>query len=302
LQPAEPALHQLATEQTNPATTAIDTLPALEIVRLMNEEDRGVPAAVERELPAIAEAIDAIAARLAAGGRLIYVGAGTSGRLGMLDASECSPTFSAPPEQVRGIIAGGIAALTRSIEGAEDDAGAGRDDLLALSVGAADAVVGLSASGRAPYVLAALDAARQVGAFTAGVCCTPGSALAAHCDITIAPLVGPEVLAGSTRLKAGTAQKLVLNMLSTGAMVRLGKCYGNLMVDMQATNAKLRDRAARIVSTVAEATYAEAWETLELSGFTTKVAISMLKLGIGKEEAQHRLSLAGGHLRDVIGD
>lgn len=302
MQPIEPSLHQLATEQANPATNAIDTLSALEIVRLMNEEDRGVPAAVGRELPAIAATIDAIAARLAAGGRLIYVGAGTSGRLGVLDASECPPTFSAPPAQVRGVIAGGMAALTRSIEGAEDDAVAGRDDLRALSVGAGDAVVGLSASGRAPYVLAALDAARQAGAFTAGVCCTAGAALAAHCDVVIAPLVGPEVLAGSTRLKAGTAQKLVLNMLSTGTMIRLGKCYGNLMVDLQATNAKLRDRAARMVSAVAGASYAEAWDALEAAGFTTKVAIPMLKLRIGKEEAQHRLALAGGRLRGVIGD
>jgi N-acetylmuramic acid 6-phosphate etherase len=300
MQPVEPGLQQLTTEQVNPATAAIDTLSALAIVRLMNEEDQAVPEAVRRQLPVIAEAVEAISARLQAGGRLFYVGAGTSGRLGALDAAECPPTFSTPPDQVQALIAGGPTALTRAVEGAEDDSAAGRHDLLGAGATGADAIVGLSASGRAPYVLGALAAARELGAATIGVCCTANSAFVGRCDILIAPVTGPEVLTGSTRLKAGTAQKLVLNMLSTATMIRLGKCYGNLMVDMRASNGKLRDRAARIVSTVTGSPYAEAWSTLEAADFETKVAIVMLKLGVDKVDAERRLAAGAGHLRGAL--
>lgn len=299
--PAEPSLQQLATEQANPASSTLDTLSALGIVRLMNAEDAAIPEAVRRELPAIAAAVEVVTARLRAGGRLFYVGAGTSGRLGALDASECPPTFDTPPAMVQALIAGGPAALTHAVEGAEDDPEAGRRDLLAAGAGAGDAVVGISASGRAPYVLGALDLARELGAATIGLCCTGQSAFVGRCDILIAPVVGPEVLTGSTRLKAGTAQKLVLNMLSTAAMVRLGKCYGNLMVDMRATNSKLRDRAARIVSTVTGADYAEAWSTLEAADFESKVAIVMLKAGVAREEARRRLDEHAGQLRAALG-
>lgn len=297
---ADLPLQHLATEQSNPRSAALDTLSSLEIVQVMNAEDQQVAAAVHSQLPAVAAAVEAITARLQGGGRLFYIGAGTSGRLGALDAAECPPTFGTPPELVQALIAGGPSALTQAIEGAEDDADAGRRDLLAAGVGAQDAVVGLSASGRAPYVLGALAAARIAGAVTIGVCCVPQSALSDRCDVVIAPLVGPEVLTGSTRLKAGTAQKLVLNMLSTATMVRLGKCYGNLMVDLRATNSKLRDRAARIVSSVTECGYEEAWAALEAAAFETKVAIVMVECRLGRPAAERRLSAAGGHLRRAL--
>ena len=246
-QPPEERFDQLLTEQRNPHTADLDRLAVAELLRLMNAEDSRVPAAVAAVLPEIARAVEGIAARLRRGGRLLYFGAGTSGRLGILDAAECLPTFNVPAEQVRGFIAGGPAALTRPVEGAEDDAEAGASEARAAGVSAQDAVVGLTASGRAPYVLGASHAARQAGAFTVGVVCSVPSPLEPHVDVLIALLVGPEIIAGSTRLKAGTAQKLVLNMLSTAAMVQLGKVYGNLMVDVRASNAKLRDRAVRIV-------------------------------------------------------
>jgi N-acetylmuramic acid 6-phosphate etherase len=294
MDPLGPSLQQLTTEQANPASAAIDTLSALEIVTLMNAEDRRVPTAVDSQLPAIAAAVDVITARLQAGGRLFYVGAGTSGRLGALDAAECPPTFNTPPELVQALIAGGPPALTRAVEGAEDDTDAGRRDLLAAGLAAGDAVVGVSASGRAPYVLGALAAARELAAATIGLCCTANSAFVGRCDLVIAPVVGAEILTGSTRLKAGTAQKLVLNMLSTATMIRLGKCYGNLMVDLRATNGKLRDRAARIVSAVTGSDYAVAWSTLEEADFETKVAIVMLQAGVSRERAQQRLAACSG--------
>ena len=300
MHPVEPALQQLSTEQANPASAAVDTLSVLEIVTLMNAEDRRVPAAVGSQLPVIAAAVEVITRSLQAGGRLFYVGAGTSGRLGTLDAAECPPTFNTPPELVQALIAGGPTALIRAVEGAEDDADAGRRDLLAAGVGSGDAVVGISASGRAPYVLGAIAVARELGAATIGLCCTPNSAFVGRCDLVIAPVVGAEILTGSTRLKAGTAQKLVLNMLSTATMIRLGKCYGNLMVDLRATNGKLRDRAARIVSSVTGSDYAVAWSTLEIADFETKVAIVMLKLGVSREEAQRRLAVCGGQLRAAL--
>lgn len=296
----EPQLRQLATEQANPASAALDTLSSLEIVQLMNAEDQRVAAAVQTQLPTIAAAVEAITARLQDGGRLFYVGAGTSGRLGTLDAAECPPTFGTSPEFVQALIAGGPAALTRAVEGAEDDPDAGRRELLATGIRAGDAVVGLSASGRAPYVLGALDTARELGALTIGLCCVSQSAFVNRCDLVIAPLVGPEVLTGSTRLKAGTAQKLVLNMLSTATMVGLGKCYGNLMVDLRATNTKLRDRAARIVSGVTGSGYGEAWAALDAAGFETKVAIVMLDCRVAREDAERRLAAAGGQLRAAL--
>src|SRR5437016_10323867 len=223
-------IEKLLTEQTNPASASIDTLPTEEALRIINREDRKVAEAVGRELPAIARAVDAIVAAFERGGRLFYIGAGTSGRLGVLDASECPPTFSVPPEMVQGIMAGGEAALSRATETTEDDPAIGVRDLLARGFTERDVLVGITASGRTPYVLGAVAEANRMGAVTVGICCTPDSELARIVSIAIAPLVGPEVVAGSTRMKAGTAQKLVLNMLSTGTFIRLGYVYGNLMV------------------------------------------------------------------------
>ncbi|MDA1232559.1 MAG: N-acetylmuramic acid 6-phosphate etherase, partial [Planctomycetota bacterium] len=239
MQPVSSMPSVSATESRNAASTTIDCLSPLEIVRLMNVEDQQVVEAVAREELAIARAIDAIAERFSSGGRLIYVGAGTSGRLGVLDASECPPTFNTPPEMVVGLIAGGRDALTRAIEGAEDDAHAAMAELMQLRLSNRDAVMGIATSGRTPFVLGALEYAKSVGAFTIGLACNHGSALASVAELLITPVVGPEVITGSTRLKAGTATKLVLNMLTTGAMVRIGKTYGNLMVDLRASNEKL---------------------------------------------------------------
>jgi|DewCreStandDraft_1066081.scaffolds.fasta_scaffold00391_10 N-acetylmuramic acid 6-phosphate etherase len=290
----------LLTEQRNPRTMELDRLSVLELLQVMNEEDRRVPEAVGRVLPAIARAVEGITARLRQGGRLLYFGAGTSGRLGILDAAECLPTFNAPPEQVRGFIAGGPAALTRPIEGAEDDAQAGAADVHAAAVSAQDVVVGLTASGRTPYVLGALQAARERGAFTVGVVCSVPSPLEPLVDVLIAPLVGPEIIAGSTRLKAGTAQKLVLNMLSTATMVQLGKVYGNLMVDVRATNAKLRDRAVRIVMAATGVDRATAEAALAQAGGECKTAIVMLVAGVDRSEAERRLAKSGGRVREAL--
>jgi N-acetylmuramic acid 6-phosphate etherase len=243
-------LARLVTEGRNPDSADIDRLSARQIVELMNREDARVAEAVGREAEPIARAVELIAERLRAGGRLVYIGAGTSGRLGVLDASECPPTFNSPPGQVIGLIAGGSAALTRAVEGAEDREEDGAADLRLARLSAADVLVGIATSGRTPYVIGGLKHARSIGAATIGLSCNPQSALHEHADIAITPVVGPEVVSGSTRLKAGTATKMVLNMLSTGTMVRLGKTYGNLMVDLQARNAKLVERSARIVSLV----------------------------------------------------
>ena len=288
------------TEARNPATADIDTLSTLQMVRLINDEDARVAPAVAAEAPAIAAAIDAIAARLAGGGRLIYAGAGTSGRLGVLDASECPPTFSAPPGLVVGLIAGGERALTHSIEGAEDDPAAGERDLVALDVSPLDAVVGIAASGRTPYVLGALQAARRRGALTVSLACNHPSPMAALAAISIAPLVGPEVIAGSTRLKAGTAQKMVLNLLSTGVMIRLGKTFGNLMVDVQASNSKLRVRARRIVAEACGLSPEDAAALLEGCGGEVKTAIVSGLAGIAPDEARRRLAAAGGVVRRAL--
>jgi N-acetylmuramic acid 6-phosphate etherase len=289
------------TEAPNPATTAIDRLSSLEIVSLINREDARVAPAVRAQLPQIARAVDLIAERMAHGGRLLYFGAGTSGRLGVLDASEMPPTYSTPPELVQGFIAGGDAALRRSVETAEDDPAAGARTVQAAGVGAQDVVVGITASGGAPWVLGALAEARERGAATVGLTCDPDAPpLARHCDILIAPAVGPEVIAGSTRMKAGTAQKTVLNMLSTAAMIRLGKVYGNLMVDVHPTNAKLRRRAVRILQQAAGATEAQARDALAATGYEVKPALVMLLIDVDAAEARRRLAGSGGLVRQAI--
>jgi N-acetylmuramic acid 6-phosphate etherase len=288
------------TESSNPASADLDRLTTAEFVALVNREDAGVAAAVAAAAPAITAAIDRIAAALDSGGRLVYVGAGTSGRLGVLDAAECPPTFSAAPGQVVGIIAGGPRALTEAVEGAEDSASDGAADLDAAGVGPRDVVVGITASGTTPYVLGALARARELGAGTVGFSCNADSPVAAAADIAITVVVGPEVLSGSTRMKAGTATKMVLNLLSTGAMVRLGKTYGNLMVDLMATNAKLAARARRIVGSVTGLGEAEAQALLDGCDGDLKAAIVSHVRGIGGGEARDRLDAAGGRLRKAL--
>jgi N-acetylmuramic acid 6-phosphate etherase len=293
-------MDHLQTESLNPASTKLDELTPLEIVRLMNAEDARVAPAVAGDAEKIARAIEAITERLRAGGRLIYVGAGTSGRLGVLDASECPPTFNSPPSQVVGVIAGGPPALTRAIEGAEDHPEYGERDLAALGVSARDAVVGIATSGRTPYVLGAVAYARKQGAFTAAITCNVDAELNAVVDLPIVPVVGPEVLTGSTRLKAGTATKLVLNMLSTGAMVRLGKTYGNLMVDLRATNTKLQARTNRIVRILTQLSAAEADKLLTRCGGELKTALVSHLRGIEPEAARIRLAEAQGSVRQAL--
>jgi N-acetylmuramic acid 6-phosphate etherase len=289
-------LTNLLTETRNPASAEIDALPTLEMLRVINAADQEVALSVEREIPNIARAVDGIAERLESGGRLFYLGAGTSGRLGVLDASECPPTFNTPPDLVQGIIAGGDRALRHSIERAEDDGELGRKDLTDRGFGAGDALVGIAASGRTPYVLGALVHARSLGALTVGLSCTPDSELARAAEIAITPLSGPEIVTGSTRLRAGTATKLVLNMLSTGVMIRMGYVYGNFMVNMQATNEKLTDRARRIIAAIAGVPYEEAARLLSAAG-SVRVAILMHKLNISRGEAETKLAAAKGRLR-----
>jgi N-acetylmuramic acid 6-phosphate etherase len=292
-------LSQLTTEARNPATSNLDELSTAELVRAMHVADAEALAAVERESPQIAAAIEAIVARLEQGGRLFYQGAGTSGRLGVLDASECPPTFNTPPEMIQGVIAGGDLALRRSVERAEDDEGQGPRDLKQHRFGAKDVLVGIAASGRTPYVLGGVKYARELGALTIGLSCVPGSLLAQTAELAITPATGPEVVTGSTRMKAGTATKLVLNMLSTGALVRLGYVFRNLMVNVQPTNAKLRDRAGRIVAELTELSYEDALTLLERTG-SVKTAIVMEKLRVSRDEAEQRLKAAHGRLRAVI--
>lgn len=291
----------MLTEESNPRTTALDSYSALEIVTAMNAEDATVAETVRGALPKIAQAVEAIVERLRSGGRIIYVGAGTSGRLGVLDAVECVPTFSVEPGLVIGLIAGGEVALTQAVEGAEDDRGGGKRDLEAVSASERDAVVGIAASGRTPFVLGALDYANAIGALTVAITCNNPAPMLDVAQIAIPVVVGPEVLAGSTRLKAGTAQKMVLNMLSTSAMVRLGKVYGNLMVDVKVTNQKLSERAQRIVCRVAGVDEAEAARLLSLTQYEVKPAIVMAVRGVSAEEARGLLRAANGMLRDVIG-
>jgi N-acetylmuramic acid 6-phosphate etherase len=304
-----PNLGSLITEARNPLSEHIDELSTLEMLTVINREDATVATAVAATLPEIARAVDAIAERLALGGRLFYIGAGTSGRLGVLDASECPPTFSVPPALVQGLIAGGDVALRKSSEGAEDLSEEGEGDLKAAGFGIAnasdvaaptpDTLVGISASGQTPYVLGALLYARSLGALTVGVSCVEGSSVSKVVDLIIAPVTGPEVITGSTRMKAGTATKLVLNMLSTGVMIRTGAVYGNLMVNVTPSNDKLIDRAQRIIMTATECNRMTAARLL-IEGGSVKVAIAMKKLGVTRAVAEKRLAQAGGSLSKAL--
>jgi len=292
----------MLTEKRSERTANIDRLDTLAILEVMNDEDATVPGAVRRVLPAIAQAVDTIVEHLRRGGRLLYVGAGTSGRLGVLDAVECVPTFNTDPDMVQGIIAGGPLALTHAVEGAEDDRAAGYAEMVARNVSERDVVVGIAASGRTTYVLGALEAANAAGAATVAITCNEPAPMLDLATISIVALVGPEVIAGSTRLKAGTAQKLILNMLSTASMIRLGKVYQNLMVDMRVTNQKLMQRARRIVAEISGVSSEEADRLLAQAGGEIKTAIVMALLGIGPEVARARIAAAGGVLREAIGD
>lgn len=290
----------MLTEQQNPKTGNIDQQSTLDALTIMNAEDSTVALTVKAALPDIARAVDAIAERMGRGGRLIYVGAGTSGRLGVLDAVECVPTFGVPPGLVIGLIAGGEKALTSPVEGAEDSREGGRADLAALDIQTADSVVGIAASGRTPYVIAALEYANQIGALTVGISCNVPAALLDVAQVKIGLPVGPEVITGSTRLKAGTAQKLTLNMLSTATMVQLGKVYGNLMVDVQTTNVKLVDRAGRIVAQIADIPQDEAADLLTQAQNEVKTAIVMARRKVDAGAARRLLAEARGRLRTVI--
>lgn len=295
-------INKLPTEQRNPNTADIDRVSTLEIVRRINDEDKKVAYAVERELEPIAKAVDAIQDALRSGGRLIYCGCGTSGRLGVLDAAECPPTYSADPGMVMGVMAGGERAMFKAVEGAEDNAEAGREDMKQINLSAKDVLVGIAASGRTPYVLGAMAYAHEIGAKTVALTCNKASEMNAVADIPIGVETGPEVITGSTRMKCGTAQKMVLNMLSTGAMIRLGKVYGNLMVDVMPTNEKLVRRAISIVATAAGVDEEEARRTLEACGFSVKTAIVMLVRGESAEAAKERLNATGGVIAKALGE
>src|SRR5437763_3402723 len=291
------------TEQRNPRTERIDVAATLEIVDLINTEDATVPGAVRAVRAEIARAIDLVVDALRQGGRLIYVGAGTSGRLGVLDASECPPTFGTPPEMVVGVIAGGYAALVKSSEGAEDDVNAGMEAMDQARVTTHDFVLGIAASGTTPFVRAALSRAQTIGATTGLVSCSdPPQVLRATCDVLILPKVGPEALTGSTRMKAGTATKLVLNTVSSGAMIRLGRAYGNLMVDLKAVSDKLRDRGERIVMECCGVDRPAARAAIEAAGGSVKLAIVMVRKRTGRAEAEQALAAAGGLVRRSVGD
>ncbi|GAA1504153.1 N-acetylmuramic acid 6-phosphate etherase [Sphaerisporangium rubeum] len=289
-----------ATEQTDPRYRAIDRLPTEEIAGLMNAADATVPAAVASQLPQISAAIDEITTRLRQGGRLLYIGAGTSGRLAVLDASECPPTFGTSPETVQGVIAGGPEALIRSVEGAEDDAEAGRTAIATHAVGPGDAVVGISAAGRAPYVVAAVTAARSRGAYTVGLSCNESTPLSAAADQPIEVITGPEIVTGSTRLKAGTAQKLVLNMISTITMIKCGRTFGNYMIEVSATNNKLADRATRIVADITGTDPQTAKEALEAADNEVKTAILMIEHTLPPQAARHHLAASGHNLTTAL--
>jgi len=288
------------TESRNFMSTNFDTLSTIEMLRIMNNEDKKVAYAVEQELQHIANAVDAVYERLRKGGRLFYCGAGTSGRIGVLDASECPPTFSVPYDLVQGVIAGGYQAIFKAVEGAEDDLNGCQKDLEERFFSASDVLVGLAASGTTPYVLGGLCYAKSIGAFTVGVSCNGNSPVSSQADIAITPIVGPEVITGSTRLKAGTAEKMVLNMLSTGVMVRLGKIYGNLMVDLQVSNKKLSDRAVRIITEVAEVGYEDARGALESSDGEVKTAIVSLLRQCTAEQARWHLLQSDGSISKAL--
>lgn len=293
-------INKLPTEQRNPNTEDIDRISTSEMLRRINDEDKKVAFAVERELESVALAVDAVCEALSRGGRLIYCGCGTSGRLGVLDAVECPPTYSTDPDMVIGVLAGGEGAMFRAIEGAEDDVDAGRSDMQKLGLNGDDIVVGIAASGRTPYVLGAMDYARSVGAKTVALTCSKTSQMNKTADISIGVETGPEVISGSTRMKCGTAEKMVLNMISTGAMIRMGKVYGNLMVDVKPTNEKLICRAISIVSAAAKVDEALAKKTLVSCGFSVKTAIVMLILGLSAEDANERLAASGGVIAKAL--
>lgn len=290
-------LSTLITEQRNPNSMHVDSLSALEIVQLMNKEDKQVPLAIEKCLPQIAQAVECIVAAFQQGGRLVYIGAGTSGRLGVLDASECPPTFGVSPEMVKGIIAGGERALRHPIEGAEDSKTHAVVDLQTIQFSSKDVLVGIAASGRTPYVIGALEYAKSLGSVTVSIASNPNSAMANIVDIAIDTVVGPEVLTGSSRLKSGTAQKLVLNMLTTASMILMGKCYQNLMVDVQASNEKLKARAIRIVMQATDCEKALAEETLKLADQNAKLAIMMILSGLDRAQAEALLEKHQGKLQ-----
>ena len=290
-------LSTLITEQRNPNSMHVDSLSALEIVQLMNEEDKQVPLAIEKCLPQIAQAVECIVAAFQQGGRLVYIGAGTSGRLGVLDASECPPTFGVSPEMVKGIIAGGERALRHPIEGAEDSKAQAVIDLQTIQFSSKDVLVGIAASGRTPYVIGALEYAKSLGSVTVSIASNPNSAMANIVDIAIDTVVGPEVLTGSSRLKSGTAQKLVLNMLTTASMILMGKCYQNLMVDVQASNEKLKARAIRIVMQATDCDKALAEETLKQADQNAKLAIMMILSGLDRAQAEALLEKHQGKLQ-----
>ena len=290
-------LSTLITEQRNPNSMNVDSLSALEIMQLMNEEDKQVPLAIEKCLPQIAQAVECIVAAFQQGGRLVYIGAGTSGRLGVLDASECPPTFGVSPEMVKGIIAGGERALRHPIEGAEDSKAQAVVDLQTIQFSSKDVLVGIAASGRTPYVIGALEYAKSLGSVTVSIASNPNSAMANIVDIAIDTVVGPEVLTGSSRLKSGTAQKLVLNMLTTASMILMGKCYQNLMVDVQASNEKLKARAIRIVMQATDCDKALAEETLKQADQNAKLAIMMILSGLDRSQAEALLEKHQGKLQ-----
>lgn len=295
-------LNKMITESRNPASQNIDELSTEAMLRVINDEDKKVALAVEAIVPQIAQVTEAIAHAFSQGGRLIYCGAGTSGRLGILDASECPPTFGTPRGQVVGLIAGGHTAILQAVENAEDNAERGAQDLADIGFSSRDVLVGIAASGRTPYVLGALAYAREQGAFTAALTCNPDSAMAQAADVALTPIVGPEIVTGSSRMKAGTAQKLVLNMLSTGAMIRSGKVYGNLMVDVEATNQKLVQRQINIVKQATECDDATAQQALTACGGHCKTAIVMVLAGLTAEEARALLDQNRGFIRAALRD
>ncbi|MBE2896304.1 N-acetylmuramic acid 6-phosphate etherase [Pasteurellaceae bacterium HPA106] len=293
-------IQQLTTEGRLAASREIDTLSSLEVVKIINDQDKGVAHAVEKTLPAVASAVDAIVDAFAQGGRLIYLGAGTSGRLGILDASECPPTFGTDPKQVQGLIAGGQSAVFKAVENAEDDAQAGEADLVAVDLTAHDVVVGIAASGRTPYVLGGIQYAKELGCVTVGIACNRTSPLLSMAEIAIAPIVGAEVVSGSSRMKAGTAQKLVLNMLSTGAMILSGKVFGNLMVDVQPSNKKLLERQVNIVMQATDCDEAEAKAALKASNRHCKTAILMILTALDASAAKQLLQAHKGFIRKAL--
>ncbi len=293
-------LKKIATEQRNPNTMNIDTLSTLDMVKLINQEDHHVAEAVSLVTDKIAQAIDVIADRLSKGGRLIYCGAGTSGRLGILDAVECPPTYSTEPEMVQALMAGGYPAIFKAVEGAEDSKELGVSDMKGINFTSGDVLVGIAASGRTPYVLGCMEYAKELGAPTVSVTCCPGSVLDKFADIGIAPAPGPEVVTGSTRMKSGTAQKMVLNMLSTGTMIKLGKVYGNLMVDVKPSNEKLIRRCVTIVCAATECSEKVATAALEACGYRPKVAIVMVLCGVTADEARELLNKADGRVAKVL--